>query len=251
MFCDSHIHVGQFYDIYTSPDELVCKLRSLGIDYYAVSSTTTCEENYEKVLKEMTLLDKISDGHLVAVLWVTPKLLQDSTSLSMVLDSGIHWRCVKVHPQLSPEDWYAKGTNYKKVVSLAQSLNVPILIHTGVVKNCHPLHILPLLLDYPDQRFILAHGRPLEETLSVLVQCSNAWVDSAFMPVENIMEIIKKGFVERLLWGSDFPIIKFQERGIDELMHYKSIVSEVKTNITPTDYNMITSVNFFNVFNLS
>lgn len=48
MICDSHMHLGQYYDLYTTPKELDAFLEKVGIDAIAVSSTTTCEENFEK-----------------------------------------------------------------------------------------------------------------------------------------------------------------------------------------------------------
>ena len=54
MICDSHIHVGQFRDVYTSPEELVAFLDDVGVDKFAVSSTSIWEEDYDKVLHEIT-----------------------------------------------------------------------------------------------------------------------------------------------------------------------------------------------------
>ena len=45
MICDSHIHVGQFRDIYTSPEELVSFLDKVGVEKFAVSSTSIWEED--------------------------------------------------------------------------------------------------------------------------------------------------------------------------------------------------------------
>ena len=50
---DSHIHVGQFNDLYIEPSAIHNLMAELNVDYYAVSSTTICEENYPKVIDEL------------------------------------------------------------------------------------------------------------------------------------------------------------------------------------------------------
>lgn len=52
MLFDSHIHFGQFYDLYTSPTELKRFLDSVGVERFAASSTTICEGDYDKVIAE-------------------------------------------------------------------------------------------------------------------------------------------------------------------------------------------------------
>ena len=52
MLFDSHIHFGQFYDLYTSSMELKRFLDSVGVERFAASSTTSCEGDYDKVIAE-------------------------------------------------------------------------------------------------------------------------------------------------------------------------------------------------------
>jgi len=53
FFIDSHVHLGQFYNQYTSPTELRNFLDSVGVERFAASSTTICEGDYEKVIAEL------------------------------------------------------------------------------------------------------------------------------------------------------------------------------------------------------
>ena len=46
MLIDTHIHVGNFFNMYFSPLDVSKLLQRLDVNYYAVSSTTICEENY-------------------------------------------------------------------------------------------------------------------------------------------------------------------------------------------------------------
>ncbi len=250
MLCDSHIHIGQFYDIYTSPEELNEYLRRVGVDVVAVSSTTTCEGNYPKVKQEIQDFIEIFEGHVVPVLWVTPELLKDESILDTLLYCGIEWKCIKVHPQLSPEEWSPNSRNYEHVVSLAKTINVPILIHTGVVKNCHPYQISPLFSKYKKQLFIMAHGRPIEETIDVLIKCPNTLVDTAFMPTDYIQLLVEHGFADRILWGSDYPIIKFHERELDYYNYYLQELNQLKAKVNNIAFAKITQINMSNLYGI-
>ena len=72
MFVDSHIHVGQFNDLYISPACISKLMTDVGVDYYAVSSTSMCEENYPKVLEELRCLIKLDGNKVLPIMWVTP-----------------------------------------------------------------------------------------------------------------------------------------------------------------------------------
>lgn len=249
MLCDAHIHIGQFYDIYTSPEEIASFLYALNVDVVAISSTTTCEEKYDKVIEELRSFVKIFQGKAVPVLWVTPSLLKDASSLNAILLCGIPWKCIKVHPQLSPKEWDVRGENYHKVLNLARTLSLPVMIHTGVVDNCHPEQLQALFEYYNNHTFIMAHGRPLKETISVMKQCPNTYVDTAFMPTDDILSLIHEGFVKRILWGTDFPIIRFYERNINYFDYYNNTLIELKERTNFHNYQMITNTNMQTLYN--
>ena len=248
MFCDAHIHIGQFYDIYTSAEELVQNLSFVGIDCVAISSTSTCEENYEKVKKELKDFITLFAGLAFPVLWITPKLLKNEIEMQKLLSCGIQWAAIKVHPQLCPDEWDALGENYKKTLVHARELKIPIIIHTGVVKNCHPLHLISLFNTYSEQTFIMAHGRPIDEAMFALGKCPNTLVDTAFMPIEDITMLINQGYSKRILWGSDYPIIKFYERGIDGVKYYQDLICSLKASIGKETYDLLTCHNVLDVF---
>ena len=228
---------------------MVAFLNQVGINVVAVSSTTTCEENFTKVVEEMQHFCNLFGKFAIPVLWVTPLLLNNSELLEYVLRM-VDWKCIKVHPQLSPDDWNPDGVNFNSSVELSNRLNVPMLIHTGVVKNCHPLQLQPLFKKHPNTIFILAHGRPIDETVSVMLNFPNTLVDTAFMLTQDIVKLINHGLSDRILGGSDYPIIKFYERGINGGEYYNDTLSELRKCINENDYIKITHNNFMHIFNL-
>ena len=216
---------------------------------YSLTISGKKQANIEKVLKEIQEFIGLFFGHVIPVLWVTPEFLKDDNLRSSVLYSGIKWKCIKVHPQLSPDEWEPNSTNYESVVSLARSMKVPVLIHTGVVKNCHPSQIAPLFNKYKDQLFIMAHGRPIEETFLVMESYRNTIVDTAFMPIEHIQQLVQRGYEHRILWGSDYPIIKFYERNLDYCKFYREQLVLLREMVNSDTFERITCSNFSKIFN--
>ena len=248
MICDAHIHVGQFYDIYTSPNNLVAFLDDVGVDRFAVSSTTICEGNYEKVLKELKQLHNLTFDRMSPVLWILPQMFDDG-GVEMFLNSGLVWKCLKIHPQLHPTGWRARGKNMKKLLLLAKTLDLPVLIHTSDFDCCHAGLYLSLAKNHPEIRFILAHGRPIDETINVMKACGNVYADSAFMPIENVVTLCNAGLTDRVLWGTDYPIPKYYYRGKRMRKYYDSLISSLRDKVSESAFEEITNSNFISIFN--
>lgn len=248
---DSHIHIGQFYDIYTTSTELKDFLVSVGVDKCAISSTTICEENYTKVIDEIqTFISEFGAANVFPILWVTPKMLK-TKALDLFLHCNIEWKCLKIHPQLHPKGWSVRGKNFRVLIELAREMHLPILVHTGADDCCHAGKYIKLINRNADINFILAHGRPLNETLSVLDECPNAYVDTAFMSVDSIVELCNRGFSSRVLWGSDVPIPLYFFRNspsFDMREYYVSQIEDLKSRVSLADFELISEMNFSCVF---
>lgn len=251
---DSHIHIGQFYDIYTTSTELKNFLDSVDVEKCAISSTTICEENYAKVIEEIqTFISEFGAANVFPILWVTPQMIKNN-ALNLFLNCGIVWRCLKIHPQLHPKGWPVRGKNFRVLIELARKMHLPILIHTGADDCCHAGKYLKLIKRNADINFILAHGRPLNEALEVLAACPNAYVDTAFMSVDSIVNICNSGFSEKVLWGSDVPIpIYFYSNNnsnFNMVDYYKDIVEYLKSNLSIEQFRNITNNNFKNLYRI-
>ena len=243
MFIDSHLHVGQYYHIYTSPADLLRMMDRVGVDCFAVSSTSICEGDYGKVLNEMRELARIAEGRIFPVLWIVPDMLNDE-GLERLLDCGIQWRCLKIHPQLHPFSWQAGGENLKSVVSLAKEMRLPILIHTGEIDGCFPHLFQEAIANNPSVTFILAHARPLDETIELMKAYKNVWTDTAFVPASNVVRLCKEGLSDRIIWGTDYPIPRYYFPEKDMKEYYKELVDDLKSAVSAEDYERITYKNF-------
>lgn len=247
MLFDSHIHIGQFYDLYTSPTELKHFLDSVGVDCFAASSTTICEGDYDKVIAETKELANICGSRFLPVLWITQPMLKDG-GLFKLMDSDIRWRCLKIHPQLHPTTWIDDSHEMKWVVSMASVLQKPLLIHTGEKEGCFPKLYEKTISDFPNVVFVLAHGRPISDTLELMKKYPNVWCDTAFMPTENIVKLCDEKMSNRVLWGTDYPIPKYYYPKKDMRTYYLDLVQKLEDSISQEDFELITHKNFEKLF---
>ena len=248
MLVDTHIHVGQFYETYYSPTSIIKLMADVGVDYYAVSSTTTCEEDFEKVLHEIEELVWNDGDRVLPVMWITPDSLKGN--IGWLLDSSIKWRCVKVHPFLHPNDWNPQGANFTEVIDIASELRLPILIHTGADDCCHAGRFEKLIAEHLDVSFILAHGQPLEETITLMKQYPNVFADSAFMSVEDMGKILDEKLSGKLLWGTDMMMPQHYYPQMEMVDYYKKKLYDFAKICVDDDFQKVTWQNAKLLFNI-
>jgi len=242
---DSHIHIGQFYEKYYSPEYIASFLKDMNIHKAIVSSTTICEENYEKVISEITELIQIAGNKIFPMLWLTPKMLKENKHY-LFIESGIKWKCIKVHGFI--HNWHPNGKILQQVINIASELKIPFLFHTGGIERCDAGAYLKIIKRNFQQQFILAHGRPIEQAINVLNQCSNAWVDTAFMPIEDIKRLDSKGYIDKVLFGTDFPITIHNDKDLSDTDWYQNRISEIIDTIGITKFKKISEDNFIKLF---
>ena len=246
---DSHIHVGQYFDRYFSPQQISYLMKTVGVDYYAVSSTTMCEENYPKVLDELHELIALDNEKVLPVMWITPEGLKGN--IAWFLESDIQWRCIKIHPYLHQESWVADSDNCNEVVDIARELKIPLLIHTGNESCCQAKKYEHLILKNHDVVFILAHGRPIDEAICLAQKYSNVYVDSAFLPILDMQQIISSGLSHKLLWGTDMCIPAHFYPNADMREYYKWNLTELSKICSAAEYELITYRNACKIFNIN
>lgn len=245
---DSHIHVGQFNDLYFGPAMIHDLMARLNIDYYAVSSTTICEENYPKVLEELQELITLDKDKVIPIMWVTPDSLNGN--IAWYLDSSIKWKCIKIHPFLHPDKWTKPDGIMTEVVDIAKELNIPILIHTGNEASCQSNLFEEIIAYNPDSTFILAHGRPLNQSLRMVKRYDNAFADTAFMPSSHIKDFIDFGLAHKVLWGTDMCIPQYFYPSCNLQQYYKERLAELASVCSPEQFQQVTNDNSIKIFNL-
>lgn len=248
MLIDTHIHIGQFGNLYFAPSIVIQLMEQIGVEYYVASSTTQCEENYQKVLEELHQLIDLAGEKAIPVMWITPEGLKGN--IAWYLESDIKWRCLKIHPFLHKDVWIPNGKLFNEVIDIARELDLPILIHTGDESCCQSHLYETAISQNPDISFILAHGRPLADALSLVKTYSNAYADSAFMPVECMKQFVDNGLSHKLLWGTDMCIPKYFYPHKEMFDYYKEKVDAFRSICTTEQFEIITYRNAKQLFKI-
>ena len=236
---DVHVHVGHFNDgLYFSPEEISKAMKSLNISRCYFSSTSTGSVPFREVRREIESLVELSGGNAVPFLWVSPGMLRHSRDLR-----GYFFRDfagIKIH---GLQGWEPYGKEIRRVISIARDKNLPVLLHTGEQEICNAGAYMNICREFPDVRIILAHGRPIDECVAVMKECPNAWADTAFMSVDSILRLKDEGLIDRVLWGSDFPVMRyFYDIPAEE--YYRQRVEEVREALGGENFRLITQDNF-------
>lgn len=238
MIYDSHVHVGKYYNWYTSPAELVEFMQQANVKRYAVMSTTIWDEKYDDVISEFHELTELSNGTIAPILWLTPKMLLRN-KLNIFLNSNISWKAIKVHGN---HPWSLNGIN--ECANIADELELPLILHTGDFPQCNPTLYQNIIKQHPKTKFVLAHCRPISSAIHVLKQCTNCYGDTAFTPIDDVELLIKEGLEDRILYGSDYPIHKkyFAEENLLKL--YCENITFIKSRMTDKQWAKISHLNF-------
>ena len=225
---DNHVHVGWYTDGYHSPGEVWQAELEAGID-----------EEYELVIQEMQELKRLGDAHIYPILWLSPEMMRTG-GLSYMLHSNIKWQGVKFHWK-AHQEWFYKKELFHNALEVARWLQVPVLLHTGEFEICRANIFFEICYKYNDLFFVLAHGRPINETIDVLSRCPNTYVDTAFMPIEDIKKLVVSGFTDRILFGTDSPINLLFYKNMTTTEYIKDCLRKLEEELSPIDYNQIIS----------
>lgn len=225
MIIDNHVHVGWFTDGYHTPKEVWDSTMAAGVNEIAVSSTSTCAELYKDVCRELRELKRLGGSRIHPILWLTPRMMKVKYALPYMLHSRIKWQGVKIHSEAHPE-WVHNTQLLNKALNVARSLDVPVLIHTGNFDCSHAGLFKNTIAENTDLTFVLAHGRPVDETIDILHCNDNVYVDTAFMSKYDIELLVESGVTDKILFGTDVPINRAFFKNISTSDYIKDRIKE-------------------------
>jgi len=198
---DIHTHYGPFGGFSFSPKEVMQKMRNIGIKKYAIMPAPMKNDNHipdnHKVLEFMN-----QEGvEVIPILMTSPAMIKNDPLFKEV--NNIPYKIIKIHPYA--HNWNLYPDLVEVILKQAQLKNVPVMIHTGMDES-QPNNFKTWFKNYPNIQFILAHGRPANQTKEILETYSNVWVDISFIEIKDIEIVSTEDNTDRILFGTDLPI---------------------------------------------
>jgi len=198
---DAHVHVGRFKGHWFEPAGVGRFLLRQGVEGCVASATVAAVGRHEDAVRDLDQLLSIPGLAVWPLLWVTPGLLSRHPDLAKPL-ARLAYRGLKIHPRANR--W--SNVDLDRAFRIAGERDMAILVHTDDDPDSQPSRLRPIIMRHPGVRVVLAHGRPIEQAMEVLLACSNASVDTAFMPTPHVKRLLQAGHASRILFGSDTPI---------------------------------------------
>ena len=239
---DSHLHMGMLSDkCIVHPREVLSFIRKHHVKGGIIMPTARIDGGDNLALHESLYGESISIGFQVA-LYVNSDIL--SLYDKHGLDAKYPYCALKIHPE---------AINYtdKEIeiaCHMAMELKKPLYIHTGGNPNCQSSRFERYIEKYPKQIFVLCHCRPYDETANLMKKCKNVWVDTAFLSFEKVKSLVFKGYEDRILFGSDYPINRWFEELTDDDIWYQKQIIDISENLSLIVSEKILYKNYMNLF---
>ena len=247
MASDAHVHMGYFprfgYEapFYYSPRRILGILNRAGVDNFIVSSTNAIwDSTGEAMHREAREMKRLAGKRAHIFFWLSDIYLENDPQLRKLPDGlyeGFKLHSVETH-------WLKMPKQFKRVLDVAHEMGFNIQLHTGESGNGDEMMaFLPYCLKYKDIHFDLAHGRPSYQINEVLSKADNVWIDTAYVPFNEVAAWIEHGAkTDRIMFGSDLPA---QQR-----YHNVSLTKYLRSEIKRVVFEEICSSNMLQYLKL-
>jgi predicted TIM-barrel fold metal-dependent hydrolase len=192
----------------STPEDLTEALEASSIDRVMVIAHPPFTSN-EYVLE---LFER--DPRLIPVVNIPASQAEPAEALREYAKRGAV--ALKIHSAADGEP--ADSPRYAELLKTAEELGLPVIIHTGCIhsvamykdpKQGHAQNFEPWFKAYPKTQFVLAHMNFHDPSiaLDLMEEHDNVYADTSWQPSEVIGEAVRRVGAERILFGSDWPLV--------------------------------------------
>jgi hypothetical protein len=207
---DIHAHYGYwpFPILADSEAEMLQMLRENEIVKCIISSAKAVQYDFVAGNEELTpLLDR--NPELYGYITLNPNYLEESEKEIEKYQKHPKWVGIKLHPSYNghPIDSEANIA----VVKMAESANLPLLIHTYGFGEASPRRVLKVRERCPENPIIMAHmgGNNWKEGIEVAEKTEGIYLDvvCSFFDYDKVREAIDRVGIDKMVFGTDLTLI--------------------------------------------
>ena len=268
MIIDTHAHIGKMLNFNLTEEDLIYSVEKYNIDFTLVSNIECAEFDHKgrkipKIFqkdqnkvqnKTLSFIKNHSDKFGMLIWLKIHSALPDDELIKTIEENRNIIYGFKFHPfhsRTAPDD-----KKLEPVYEIAEKYNLPIVSHTGGCEEARSVHLYNAAKMHPDLNFVMVHmdlGTDNSEALSLLGKLPNLYGDTTWVPLKTTVEAVKRYGSEKMIFGSDNPI-----DGKDTFLHnrtgdrslYQEYFNELRSVITPADYDNIMYKNARRIFNI-
>ena len=265
---DAHVHAGE----QTPAGEITDFLDRIGADYglvLAADHGKWDDDNPQAACSDEAVARIVAEsgGRLYGLSSVSP-FSRDGAGQKAEKGFDMGLRGLKIYPH---GGFYPNDRRLYEAYELAQSRNLPVLIHTGIKAQRSqrmiyndPVYVDDIAVDFPKLKIIIMHaGYPwTEETLVLSHMNENVFVDLTFLDVlsytfdMDLLSQVTKRFSSvlgagKIIWGSEGEYLGLDAYRDEGLGRVQKCLSRIRgfDFLTDSDRDKILYQNIYDLLN--
>ena len=268
MIIDTHVHIGKMIGFDMREEDVLYSMERYGIDFSLVSDIRGAECDHKghriprllqtrqnTVLEQTIRFARKNPGRIGAMPWIKPLTEQpDEEFVRLIRDNRDVVFGIKLHPfhsKVAPDD-----ERLERYYRIAAEFGLPIVSHTGGREEAMSIRLSNAAKAHPELSFVMVHmdlGTDNREAIDLLGKLPNLYGDTTWVPVESVMQVIRRWGSEKILFGSDNPI-----DGKDTYLHnrtgdrslYQQYFHEFHELVSAQDYENVMYKNAQKLFSI-
>ena len=208
---DFHGHVGRWdgTGMRDDPDEMLRAMDAVGIDQSCLFNIFHPDGRTGNDLTARFVARH--PDRLIGFAYVSP-LVPDTmaSELERAVDH-LGMRAIKIYPSYTP--FPLDDPVWDPVYDFAHRRGLAIITHTGIEPTTAPRFLSQVAPRFPGARFVAGHAGNVEpfraQAIRAARTCPNVFLEtcSSFRSPGVVEELVKKAGAERVLYGSDTPLM--------------------------------------------